>query len=55
LAVNTAFARQSVGFTYRPIPALSLKLEGARYEPQAGRLPAYYGPAFSVVYFFHLP
>jgi hypothetical protein len=55
LATKNAFARQSVGLTYRPIPALSLKLEGARYEPQAGRLPAYYGPAFSVVYFFHLP
>jgi hypothetical protein len=47
-------ARQSAGLTFRPIPAISLKLEADRYEPQAGKR-AYYGMTTGVVYFFHKP
>jgi hypothetical protein len=54
-ASESSLARQSAGLTYRPIPSVSLKVEGDRYEPQAGRLPAYYGVTTSIVYFFHLP
>jgi hypothetical protein len=32
-----------------------LKINANRFEPQAGRQPAYYGPTFGVVYFFHRP
>ena len=48
-------ARQSAGLTYRPIPDISLKIEGDRYEPQGARIPAYYGVTTSAVWFFHLP
>jgi hypothetical protein len=48
-------ARQSLGVTYRPIPAVSLKLEADRFEPQHGRLPPYYGVGASFVYFFRVP
>jgi hypothetical protein len=54
-ASESNLARQSAGLTYRPIPSVSLKLEADRYEPQAGRLPAYYGVTTGIVYFFHLP
>jgi hypothetical protein len=50
-----ALARQLVGLTYRPAPALSLKLEADRFQPQQGRLPAYYGASLAIVYFFRLP
>jgi hypothetical protein len=48
-------AKQSLGLTYRPVPAVSLKLEADRFEPQRGRLPPYYGVGFAVVYFFRVP
>ena len=48
-------AKQSLGVTYRPLPAVSLKLEADRFEPQRGRLPPYYGVGFAVVYFFRVP
>jgi hypothetical protein len=48
-------ARQSAGLTYRPIPDISLKIEGDRYEPEGARIPAYYGVTASAVWFFHLP
>jgi hypothetical protein len=47
--------RQSMGLTYRPIPAVSLKIEADRFEPQGARLPAYYGVTAAAVWFFHLP
>ena len=52
---QSSLARQSAGLTYRPVPAVSLKIEADRYEPQAGRLPAYYGVTAGAVWFFHLP
>jgi hypothetical protein len=48
-------ARQSVGMTYRPISALSLKLDVERFEPQRGRVPPYYGIGAGLVYFFRVP
>ena len=54
-ADQNSLARQSAGLTYRPIPSVSLKIEADRYEPQAGRLPAYYGVTAGAVWFFHLP
>ena len=54
-ADQSSLARQSAGLTYRPIPAISLKIEGDRYEPQAARVPAYYGVTSALVWFFHLP
>src|SRR3984957_3130878 len=54
-ADQDSLARQSAGLTYRPIPSVSLKIEADRYEPQAGRLPAYYGVTAGAVWFFHLP
>jgi len=48
-------AKQSLGVTYRPIPALSLKLEADRFEPQRGRLTPYYGMGAGLVYFFRIP
>jgi hypothetical protein len=54
-ADENAFARQSLGLTYRPTPDISLKVEADRYEPQRGRLPAYYGATMAIVYFFHRP
>src|SRR5580692_2008607 len=54
-ADQNSVARQSAGLTYRPIPSISLKIEGDRYEPQGTRLPAYYGVTTALVWFFHLP
>jgi hypothetical protein len=54
-ADESGLGRQSLGLTYRPQPSISLKIEADRYEPQWGRLPAYYGVTAGVVYFFHLP
>jgi hypothetical protein len=51
----SGLARQLAGLTYRPVPALSLKLEADRLEPRRGRLPPYYGVSVGIVYFFHLP
>jgi hypothetical protein len=48
-------AKQSLGVTYRPIPAISLKLEAERFEPERGRVPPYYGVGFGLVYFFRVP
>jgi hypothetical protein len=47
--------RQSMGLTYRPISAVSLKVEADRFEPQGARMPAYYGVTTAAVWFFHLP
>jgi hypothetical protein len=52
---QSGLAKQSAGLTYRPTPVISLKIEGDRYQPRAGRMPAYYGVTTSVVWFFHLP
>jgi hypothetical protein len=52
---QNSLARQSAGLTYRPIPSISLKIEGDRYEPEEARLPAYYGVTTALVWFFHLP
>jgi hypothetical protein len=54
-ADQTSLARQLAGITYRPIPAVSLKVEGNRYEPQGTRMAAYYGVTTSLVWFFHIP
>ena len=54
-ADQSDLVRQSTGLTYRPTPAVSIKIEGDRYEPQLARLPAYYGVTTSMVWFFHLP
>jgi hypothetical protein len=54
-ADQSSLARQSAGLVYRPIPAISLKIEGDRYEPQGTRVPAYYGVTTALVWFFHLP
>jgi hypothetical protein len=54
-ADQNSLAKQSVGLTFRPIPTVSLKIEGDRFEPQAGRMPAYYGITTGLVWFFHLP
>jgi hypothetical protein len=54
-ADQSNLARQSTGLTYRPIPAVSIKIEGDRYEPQGLRVPAYYGVTTSLVWFFHRP
>jgi hypothetical protein len=54
-ASQSSLARQSAGLMYRPIPDISLKIEGDRYEPQGARIPAYYGVTASAVWFFHLP
>jgi hypothetical protein len=54
-ADQSSLARTSVGLTHRPVPAVSLKIEGDRYEPQGARLPVYYGVTGSVVWFFRLP
>jgi hypothetical protein len=48
-------AKQSLGVTYRPIPALSLKVEAERVEPQRGRVSPYYGVGIGLVYFFRVP
>jgi hypothetical protein len=48
-------AKQSLGMTYRPHPAVALKLEADRFEAQRGRLPPYYGVGASLVYFFRVP
>jgi hypothetical protein len=47
--------RQSTGLTYRPITAISLKVDADRYEPEGARIPAYYGVTAAAVWFFHLP
>jgi hypothetical protein len=47
--------KQSLGLTYRPIPAVSVKLEADRFEPQRGRLSPYYGVGAALVYFFRIP
>jgi hypothetical protein len=52
---QSSLVRQSAGLTYRPIPAVSLKIEADRYEPQGGRVAAYYGVTTSLVWFFHIP
>ena len=52
---KSGLARQSAGVTYRPVTALSLKIELDRYQAERGRLPAYYGVTAGVVYFFRLP
>ena len=54
-AAESGLGRQSVGLTYRPLTALSLKIEADRYQAERGRQPAYYGAAVGAVYFFHLP
>jgi hypothetical protein len=54
-ADQNSVAKQSAGFTYRPIPTVSLKIEGDRFEPEVARLPAYYGVTTGLVWFFHLP
>ena len=54
-ADQNSLSKQSAGFTYRPIPMVSLKIEGDRFEPQGARLPAYYGVTAGLVWFFHLP
>jgi hypothetical protein len=54
-ADQSSLTKQSVGLTYRPIPIISLKIEGNRYEPQGARLPAYYGVTTGLSWFFHLP
>jgi hypothetical protein len=48
-------ARQSAGLTYRPTPAVSMKIETDRYEPNGEHGTAYYGITTSLVWFFHLP
>jgi hypothetical protein len=48
-------AKQSLGVTYRPIPALSVKLEADRFEPQRGVVRPYYGLGAGLVYFFRIP
>jgi hypothetical protein len=48
-------AKQSLGVTYRPVPAVSIKLEADRFEPQRGRVPPYYGVGAGLVYFFRIP
>jgi hypothetical protein len=53
-ADQSSLARQSMGLTFRPTPAVSLKLEADRYEPKRGA-PAYYGVTGAAVWFFHLP
>jgi hypothetical protein len=52
---QSRLARQSAGLTYRPVPAVSLKIEGDRYEPQGTRIAAYYGVTAAAVWFFQLP
>jgi hypothetical protein len=47
--------KQSLGLTYRPVPAVSVKLEADRYEPARGRLSPYYGVGAALVYFFRIP
>ena len=54
-AIENKLGTEIVGLVYRPIPAVSLKFDMNRIEPQVGRLPAYYGPTVGVVYFFHRP
>jgi hypothetical protein len=54
-ADQNSLTRQLAGFTYRPIPAVSLKVEGNRYEPEGARVAAYYGVTTGLVWFFHLP
>jgi hypothetical protein len=48
-------AKQSLGVTYRPMPAFSVKLEADRFEPQRGVAPPYYGLGAALVYFFRIP
>jgi len=54
-ADQSSLARQLVGMTYRPTPAVSLKVELNRYQPQLAHVPAYYGVTTSLVWFFHTP
>jgi hypothetical protein len=54
-ADQSSLARQLAGLTYRPIPAISLKAEVNRYQPQLARVPSYYGVTTSLVWFFNLP
>jgi hypothetical protein len=54
-ADQNSLARKLVGLTYRPMAAISLKVEGNRYEPAGARVPAYYGVTTSLVWFFNLP
>jgi len=54
-ADQSSLTRQSMGLTFRPVPAISLKIEADRYEPEGGRMPAYYGVTAAAVWFFHLP
>jgi len=54
-ADQNGLARILAGITYRPIPAISLKAEVNRYQPQLARVPAYYGVTTSLVWFFNLP
>jgi hypothetical protein len=48
-------AAESAGVVFRPVPKISIKVEGNRYEPQGSAAPAYYGATTSLVWFFHLP
>jgi hypothetical protein len=48
-------AKESLGLTYRPMSAVSLKIEADRYEPARGRVPPYYGLGAAIVYFFRVP
>jgi hypothetical protein len=54
-ADQSGLTRQSAGLTYRPTPAVSLKIEGDRYEPRGAHAPAYYGVTTSLVWSFKLP
>jgi len=53
-ADESSQSRQSAGLTFRPIPALSLKLEGDRYQTQTGQRGSY-GITTGMVFFFHKP
>jgi hypothetical protein len=54
-ADQSSLTRQSMGLTFHPIPAISLKIEADRYEPEGGLIPAYYGVTAAAVWFFHRP
>jgi len=53
-ADESSQTRQSAGLTFRPIPAVSVKLEADRYDRQVGQ-PAYYGFTTGLVFFYHKP
>jgi hypothetical protein len=53
-ADESSQSRNSAGLTFRPVPALSLKLEVDRYQAQTGQR-ASYGITTGLVFFFHKP